>query len=1385
MRRARLLGKERSIVTEKALKCKGMVSVRLEVLSFPEIKTKDPTKLKSNVKRLKKAFQDEGCWRLPLPNHIPAQIDKQSLDAALRHSQRSSKELFVGPRDEYPELEFPPGYQLMCLDGQSRALAAAKVLPVADRRWIVDLYAADLTEELRTILVEEYSNEDRLHPGEIYRKLRLYHLQRDLRIDNWWFEKRCWARLSAHGRRNVKQLLRHREITAACDALLDVVGLWSGWRTSTWHKILAMGVDECVLYYLDFMKDFWYGSVGVERNTMQKVDENSVKALECTAPGACRADARDLHKKLKAGKIFGAFNDQDREKIWAEVCRRTKDRLVPSFFTFFEDLNWLKGPADCVKRLIPISPDDTIFYALEQYVFTGVNQRTGQCLIQKPDRTFVSKPGTEGDQMNLGVLQLFLIAMRNHLNMPAEPKKKNLLAKPRPKKADPEVLHEFAAHAHKLGFESDEIRELTELRTTSRAPQKESASSGSEDSNPPIRRCGIPWSCHHEQDKLSLFLEPLYAVRSGEFEEMTSLFVRQSVIFAFFEKPTSLCLGEATSHSSKATADQEVTGKEPSPRPGQPNQQGLEQPPVEQHSDPRNTQDPSQRDLQAGNTGEAENFPVLPLDQHIVTREGQVDLEWISDVEMLDETEKAQHNTKLDSQRNGGIQKKKARQSNKQKKTSQKKGAVSARKRQDISDVAAMLLRAAEESSIQSKKQEVHKEPESPSRTTQINHDEVKDGNIPTLSLNQSLTRDHDEIMEVGQSTATERQSEDQGMVQTVTENVVHEITTSDIPTLHREVTAPKTVALVEVERRREAQEQQTTEQTFREPGERQMMERTQDEREGREEQHDTAKEQGHQATSERIDGAPRTPPREMGQAYDLPATDLVLPHNAEQGWIDDQMRRDREESLFASEPPTPIDESKKAETTTPQRGIENEPQECIQGNDGSVNDIKEPPSMSITDRQHEFSPAQQVNVATEEVESIPMAEIKDSAEREAIPTLPQSEILGREQERLEELGGRVSQDHEYYEGEIGVEQRRQNTPDLDSGPAIEGPSQLQHPNSSPIIRESDRKRVTQINFGRLEELESLEQAHRIWSPGNHHDGVGDGAEPLALEVKAGQEVQEEFRSGDQARYEQLPDEHGQARGENFERNINDRLREQETEEKTARERKKAAMKEAERRRQARARQLKNEKPELMSEQKTTRKLARDKQERQVKEDEGMRRKRTTQIDFGRLGNAVDGQPTLKESAGKRPITENETVGGPPEVAATASQQPTSPPNLNTDILPNTQQENTGRERPERQKIRIHLKMSDHGLGGGDWKSLPSHDVDPSEPADFMRLLRKYTRKNTENPWNVFAGSHMLTPLTKFEDIIRGGNDTLYITRGSTIDTYLHPNSPAGKRMRS
>ncbi|KIW35775.1 uncharacterized protein PV06_11885, partial [Exophiala oligosperma] len=286
-------------------------------------------------------------------------------------------------------------------------------------------------------------------------------------------------------------------------------------------------------------------------------------------------------------------------------------------------------------------------------------------------------------------------------------------------------------------------------------------------------------------------------------------------------------------------------------------------------------------------------------------------------------------------------------------------------------------------------------------------------------------------------------------------------------------------------------------------------------------------------------------------------------------------------------------------------------------------------------------------------------------------------------------------------------------------------------------------------------------------------DGGRDREEPVALEIGDVQEVQEELRSDWNAPNGRLPDEGDQARLENIEKNMDNRPKEQENEERTARERRKnAAKKEDQRRerlaRQERARQLKKEKSEVSGEQKKTRTQGRDEQERSVKEDEGMRRKRTTQIDWRML----EGQPMPKENTGQRPIMENETVRGAvvldSDVIRTTGQQPT----------------NLTAEQPNPQKIRIHLKIS-RGPSGGEWQDLPSHDVDPFEPADFMRFLRKYTRKDAENPWNVFAGSHMITPLTKFEDIIRGGNDTLYIHRGGIIDTHLHPNSPASKKSRS
>src|SRR5450432_3912576 len=159
------------------------------------------------------------------------------------------------------------------------------------------------------------------------------------------------------------------------------------------------------------MKDFWYKRV-LKENTqaMQKVDQTTVKALELTAPGACRADARVLYGLLMSGQIFSAFSQQEREAIWPIICSWSTHRLIPSFFGLFQDVNYLEGPADCIKRLIPLSRGATIFSALEGS-FSDVNQTANHCVIQESESTFALKPGSLADRFELGHLQLFMSGM--------------------------------------------------------------------------------------------------------------------------------------------------------------------------------------------------------------------------------------------------------------------------------------------------------------------------------------------------------------------------------------------------------------------------------------------------------------------------------------------------------------------------------------------------------------------------------------------------------------------------------------------------------------------------------------------------------------------------------------------------------------------------------------------------------------------------------------------------------------------------------------------------------------------------------------------------------------------------------------------------------------
>ncbi len=201
------------------------------------------------------------------------------------------------------------------------------------------------------------------------------------------------------------------------------------------------------------------------------------------------------------------------------------DCLIPSLYTFFEDINYLQVLVDCLKRLTSISLNNTISTALE--------------------RAF-SKKGSSNpnlvDQCGLGIRKLYAYAMRHFLDMPREVNTKHALAKAKIR-VDRMVLREFAELASHLGFESPEITKLREhshptAATQSRSSKRLLVENGP--GEPKKRRCGLPRREAYEKDCVFLNLRNIHK-KEEIGEGIPSFFVRRSVYFAFFGR-SALCM---------------------------------------------------------------------------------------------------------------------------------------------------------------------------------------------------------------------------------------------------------------------------------------------------------------------------------------------------------------------------------------------------------------------------------------------------------------------------------------------------------------------------------------------------------------------------------------------------------------------------------------------------------------------------------------------------------------------------------------------------------------------------------------------------------------------------------------------------------------------------
>ncbi|KAK6380192.1 hypothetical protein LTS17_005381 [Exophiala oligosperma] len=537
------------------------------------------------VPRLKEVFGIEGVRRLEPRHHVPAAVDQSDLDAALRTSNATAESLLNNLDNDPPVLKFPQLHRLTCLHGRHRIQAARETLDPTDAWWTVDFYLKDSDPDLRTTLAEEYSNEVKPSDGEIYRKIRLYE-----REGNICFKKRWKARLSTHGQRGLRQLFGHRdgELAVAFDNLLDIPGLWDGMRISTIHKVMSMKCDEEVLHYLEHIRKVWHTLLRGNRADLQKVDQITVKALEGRAPRYSRKDALLLQGQLLSGQIFGAFSREQREEIWREI--RSIDTLIASLHTFFEDAKYLSACSDCLKRLLKLSPGDTVFTAFRRK-FPYHADEDDQVVIETAESSFVFRRGLATDRLDLGYRQLWLFAMRHYREIPLEAKKrkKDLLAKARVDKADVQVLSEFAALADRLGFESDEIQVLNQQSSDqeiarnallkARKPDRyqydeigfealvsqivtlfasatplrcesSSPSVASENLDASGHRCGFPDEDAQQQDSKFLFISHLHKAVEDQGEDVTSYFVRRSVYMTFFGEAVNLGTDQGSDEES-------------------------------------------------------------------------------------------------------------------------------------------------------------------------------------------------------------------------------------------------------------------------------------------------------------------------------------------------------------------------------------------------------------------------------------------------------------------------------------------------------------------------------------------------------------------------------------------------------------------------------------------------------------------------------------------------------------------------------------------------------------------------------------------------------------------------------------------------------------------
>ncbi|RSL95855.1 hypothetical protein CDV31_013710 [Fusarium ambrosium] len=520
----------RRLRDEKKRKFLGTASIRFEALDFSLCQHQKPLSGgpdKENVDSLENLFR-RGCGWSPdqISHQIPALIDPAELSEALQNAGIQDERLKRAEED-FAELNFAPSVRVHCLKGQHRVLAADATVANRNKRWVIRLYAADLSEEARNDLTDEQSNERQITDAELFYRMTLHWLKHDSEPSPSSFNK--WFALL--GRKSESKARDARRLWFGPTSYRDVFkpfheipALFWGLSIGSTGKIISMPRQQ-TKNQIKRVFEFWDGVCDHDVDKKMRLDMNTIKQVSGKAPGASNAHRKELAEN---GEIFSNFNAEERHTILNRLQIATRDRSAPTLRIFYGNVVYLQKVVDCLRNLVraDCKPRD-----LWQDLNQGFEETEDSlCLLQVSENRCKLVRAEGVDRFELACRQLWLFALREYPSIPRETKQQRAGPKSR---TDQDKLFKLAVLAHKLGCRSEQISDI--LTTTSWKPsstQSDDVSDPDYDTKPYL--CGRPRPGDLDLYRGSLFLSNFHKPFDPNSPGSSFFFIQRSLYFDMF-----------------------------------------------------------------------------------------------------------------------------------------------------------------------------------------------------------------------------------------------------------------------------------------------------------------------------------------------------------------------------------------------------------------------------------------------------------------------------------------------------------------------------------------------------------------------------------------------------------------------------------------------------------------------------------------------------------------------------------------------------------------------------------------------------------------------------------------------------------------------------------